>query len=146
MQKISILFFLLLLSLNIHAENCPSVNAIKTNKAVGWQPFDSDDGKPLTPAREAKLRHDVTQFALAEFSKVNNKNMMHCYYKDLNNAYLEAYFAKESVTLMKPSRYWYAVTGMMQCAAGAEKCQFQTLPAMQHRLADNGRITAPSRQ
>lgn len=135
MHKTFISFLLLLISTNLLAENCPSVNSIKTNKAAGWQAYDSDNGKPLTPEREVRLRHEITQFALAEFSRTNNKNMMHCYYKDQNNEYLEAYFAKESFSLLKPSRYWYAVTGMMQCAAGAEKCQFQTMPAMQHRLA-----------
>ncbi len=144
MNKVYILFSLLLLSHIAFAENCPSVDAIKSNKATGWQAYDSDDNKALTPARESRLRHSITQFALAELSKSHNKSMMHCYYKDQNNASLEAYFAKETTALMKPSKYWYAVTGRMECAAGADKCQFQTLPTMQHRLAQNERFSAPS--
>lgn len=137
MRQLTSILTLLTLCSNAMADICPSVQSLKNNKVSHWQAFDSDNGKPLTPIREARLKHQITQFALAEWSSKQDKNRIHCYYKNQNGSDLEAYFARNSTVQVKPSRYWYEVTGMMQCAAGADKCQFQALPEMQHRLAQN---------
>jgi hypothetical protein len=50
---------------------------------------------------------------------------------------MEAYFSRDSKLLVTPSKYWYKVTGMLHCAAGADKCQFQALPEMKSQLASN---------
>ena len=125
----------LLLSSSVFADNCPAVNEIKSSKAPHWKAFDSDNGKVLSAARQAKLKNAIVKFALAEWSNSSDKNTMHCYYNNAHGSSMEAYFAKDSVLPLKSSKYWYKVTGMMQCAAGADKCQFQSLPDMRHQLA-----------
>jgi len=116
---------------------CPSVQTLKSNQAKNWQAFDSDNGKPLSAVRETRLKLAITQFALAEWSSTKDKNRIHCYYKSQNGSNLEAYFAHHSTTKVSPSRYWYEVTGMLHCAAGVDKCQFQALPDVQRQFAQN---------
>lgn len=122
-------------SVTAFAASCPSVHDLTSKKYFHWQAYDSDSGRRLTPMREAKLKHDINQFALAEWTSTKDKSVIHCYYKNAHGSSMEAYFAKESVLPLKSSKYWYKVTGMMQCAAGADKCQFQSLPDMRHQLA-----------
>jgi hypothetical protein len=136
MNKSFFMIACLAISTHVYADTCPSVADLKTNKAKLWRAFDSDNGKPLPPAREARLKKEIVNFALAEWSHANNKSMMHCYYKNSDGSHIEEYFAKESISPKNNSKYWYPVTGMMQCAAGADQCQFQT-PAIKHQLAQN---------
>lgn len=118
-----------------NAENCPSVQDLQTNHTARWKAYDSDNDKPLSTARAEKLKHAVAHFAMAEWSNTKNKSTIHCYYNDQHGSAMEAYFAKDSTSPIKSSKYWYPVTGMMQCAAGAEKCQFQSLPGVEHQFA-----------
>ncbi len=118
------------------AEVCPSTQDLQTGKALYWKAFDSDNGKPLNAVREARLKSQIKNFALAEWANSHHKGSMHCYYKNESGSHLEAYFAKESISSIQPSKYWYEVTGMMQCAAGVDKCAFQALPTIR-QLAQN---------
>jgi len=130
-------FFCLILSSTALADSCPTVNDLQSGKALHWKAFDSDSGKPLATNRETRLKQEIRYFALAEWAHTKSKGSMHCYYKNESGSHLEAYFAKDSVTPMQPSKYWYQVTGMMHCAAGADKCAFQALPEMRQQLAQN---------
>ena len=137
MHKTIVAISCLIFSTNTFADICPSIQQLKNGKASYWKAHDSDDGKPLSAAREAKLKKAITKFAMAEWSNDKKKNIIHCYYNNAHGSAMEAYFAKESALPVKSSKYWYQVTGMMQCAAGADKCQFQVLPEMKHQLASN---------
>lgn len=103
---------------------CPSVKSIKAGKAGHWKAFDSDDDKPLSNLRTAKFRRDISRFSIAEWKKDKSRNAIHCYYSNDDGSTLEAYFAKDHYVPNIKSRYWYKVTGLMQCAAGADKCDF----------------------
>lgn len=111
-----------------YAETCPSVEDIKHQKlAAGWHAYDSEDGKPLPPARMAQLITYIDQFALAEWS--SNKRaggIIHCYYRDKHGSDLEAYFSKEHFKPDNGKNVWYQVSGHMHCAAGMDKCTFNT--------------------
>jgi hypothetical protein len=122
------------------ADSCPSAHELQSNHASRWKAYDSDDGQPLSAARTLKLQHSIAHFAMAEWSHSHNKNTIHCYYNNAHGSAMEAYFAKDSASPVKSSKYWYAVTGMMQCAAGADKCQFQSLPGAQQQFASNDPI------
>lgn len=135
MQKIIAAILFSTLTTTVFADACPSIKDLQSHHASHWKAFDSDDGKPLSTARDAKLRHAAAHFAMAEWTSSHDKNVIHCYYNDKHGSAMEAYFAKESALPLKSSKYWYNVTGMMQCAAGADKCQFQALPEMGHQLA-----------
>lgn len=135
MKKILVFTTGIMLSLNSIADTCPSVKMIKSSHHPHWQAFDSDNGKPLSAARTTRLKNEITQFALAEWTNERHKNIVHCYYKNMHGSMLEAYFARESTSPVAPSKYWYNVTGLMQCAAGADKCQFQILPEMKKQFA-----------
>jgi hypothetical protein len=139
MRFLILILFSLISSLSAYADHCPSVDTLKNNKAASWKAYDSDNNKLLSPQREAKLRKQIAQFAMVEWSNAKDKSSIHCYYKNEQGSNMEAYFARDSASPIKSSKYWYPVTGMMQCAAGADKCAFQTLPEMQHRLARNDR-------
>ena len=137
MKKSFIILGCYFLSVTTFAATCPSVHELTVKKESHWLAYDSDSGQRLTPTREAKLKHDINKFALAEWANTNDKSVIHCYYNNAHGSSMEAYFAKESVLPLKSSKYWYKVTGMMQCAAGADKCQFQALPEMTHQLASS---------
>ena len=132
-----IVFLSILIYTNAIADNCPSIEAIKNNRAKNWVAHDSENNKTLSTLRETKLRNDIQQFAIAEWAKTNNKNSIHCYYKNNDGSTMEAYFSKENTAIIKPSKYWYQVSGMMHCAAGSKNCEFQTLSGNQHQLAQN---------
>jgi hypothetical protein len=108
------------------AETCPSVKTIKSDRAKFWKAYDTDNNKPLSKERAARLRNEITSFSMAESSLTSNRNGVHCYYNNNNGSNLEAYYAQEKVLAIKPSKYWYPVTGQMQCAAGPDKCEFQS--------------------
>ncbi len=134
MKKI-IFIFCYFFSVAAFAASCPSVHDLLSKKENHWQAYDSDSGRRLSSIREAKLKHDIIKFAMAEWSNTNDKSAIHCYYNNAHGSSMEAYFAKDSVLPLKTSKYWYKVTGMMQCAAAADKCQFQMLPDATHQLA-----------
>lgn len=125
MYKAIALLFLLAQSTLVLADTCPSVTDIKHQKAAGWKAYDSDDSTRLSEKRAAKLRHAIEQFTLAEWSGDQNKSSIHCYYRDKNGSELEAYFSKNNFLPKDTHHYWYQVSGSMQCAAGANYCEFQ---------------------
>lgn len=106
------------------ADICPSVKEIKSGHTKHWKAYDSDNDKPLSNIRTARFRRDISKFSIAEWSNVKHNNAIHCYYSNDDGSTLEAYFAKDHYLPNKQSRYWYRVTGMMQCAAGADRCDF----------------------
>jgi hypothetical protein len=140
MQKLLVILLCIIYTTPACAEVCPAVDSLKSGKVKSWKAYDSDNNKPLSPAREARLRNEISHFSMAEFSQKNNKSVIHCYYNNNNGSNLEAYFAKENILAIKPSKYWYQVTGLTQCAASAERCEFQALPEMQQQLASNENI------
>lgn len=137
MNKLALLTYLIFATSITYADHCPSIKDIKANKASDWKAFDSDNHKPLSMLRETNLKHSIIHFALAEWSNANQKSSIHCYYNNANGSDMEAYFAKDSASPIQPSKYWYQVTGLMQCAAGSDKCGFQVLPGMKHQLVQN---------
>lgn len=106
------------------AATCPTVAAIKQQKAQGWLAYDSDDGSLLPAKRSEHIRHGIREFALAEWNE--KSNTIHCYYRDRNGSDLDAYFAKSHLMPAKANPYWYTVSGLMQCAAGEKACEFVT--------------------
>lgn len=120
------------------AETCPRVIDVKNNNLSGWKAFDSDDGSPLSAARETQFKKMVEQFALAEWKNGKNKlTSIHCYYRDKTGSSLEAYLAKDNFSPSnKPKSFWYKVSGFMHCAAGTDKCQFETRVLHQPQLAN----------
>lgn len=106
------------------AATCPTVAAIKQQKATGWLAYDSDDGSLLPEKRSRQIRRGISEFALAEWNEKSNS--IHCYYRDRNGSDLDAYFAKSHLMPAKTNRYWYTVSGLMQCAAGEQACEFVT--------------------
>lgn len=135
MKKFLLITTSMMISLNAIADTCPSIKMIKSSNHPHWKAFDSDNGKPLSITRTMRLKNEISEFVLAEWSSENHKNTVHCYYKNAHGSTLEAYFARESTSPATPSRYWYNVTGLMQCAASADKCQFQILPEMKKQFA-----------
>jgi hypothetical protein len=130
-------FCMLLLSQTSLAERCPSVSDIKQNSLNGWKAYDSDDGKPLSAARETQFKKMVEEFALAEWA--NNKKQLgsiHCYYRDNSGSNLEAYLAKDNFNpKADPHSFWYKVSGFMHCAAGMERCEFEHYILPKRQLA-----------
>jgi hypothetical protein len=124
------------LSTAAFSDICPSVKAVKTGKATGWRAYDSDDDKPLSNIRTAKFRKAISRFSIAEWSESKHKNSIHCYYSNNDGSTLEAYFARDHYLPNIKSRYWYKVTGLLQCAAGADKCDFTPETKEQKRLAE----------
>lgn len=124
------------------AERCPSVHDIKKNNLHGWKVFDSDDGKPLTAARETQFKNIVEQFALAEWT--NNKKQLgsiHCYYRDKTGSSLEAYLAKDNYhPRLGAKSFWYEVSGFMHCAASMEHCEFVNPLVADNNLAVKKKI------
>lgn len=114
------------------ADTCPSVKDIKGQSINGWKVYDSDDGTPLSSAREKEYKKTVEEFALAEWAnQQNRKGTMHCYYRDATGSSLEAYLAKDDFIPQNHKNYWYKVSGFMHCAAGMDKCRFD------HRVLNN---------
>lgn len=106
------------------AATCPTVNALKSNQATGWLAYDSDDGHLLTEKRDQTIRHNISEFALAEWSQ--KRQSIHCYYRDKNGSDLDVYFAKSHFTPANANHYWYNVSGYLQCAAGEQQCEFNS--------------------
>ena len=121
------------------ADICPTVKSIKSGKTHNWKAYDSDDDKPLSALRTAKFRNNISQFSIAEWSNSGKKGTIHCYYSNNDGSTLEAYFARDHYQPNTKSRYWYQVTGLLQCAAGADKCDFVPAPMTdkKKRLAEN---------
>lgn len=118
------------------AITCPTITDIKKNALDGWIAYDSDEHKPLSKTREAAFIRHAYEFALAEWvSEDKNRNAIHCYYRDTDGSTMEAYFSKDNFTPKNANRYWYQVSGFMQCAAGANHCEFEHLPMQPTRLA-----------
>lgn len=136
-KKLIIASSLVILCHTAFAETCPTVKDIKNNALIGWKAYDSDDGTPLSSAREASFKKDIEEFTLAEWANDKNKNnTVHCYYRDKSGSHLEAYFAKDN---FKPkvaaNSFWYKVSGFMHCAAEMEKCQFESHALTNTQLA-----------
>ena len=118
------------------AEQCPSVDQIRTNHLAGWKTLDSEDNTALTTRRLSQFRLKAEQFVLAEWATQPDSKktgMMRCYYRDKNGSTLEAYLVKSNFIPAEAGR-WYEVSGAMQCAEGNEACQFKQL-VTQTRLA-----------
>lgn len=127
-RKLIIAVGITLLSQHCLAETCPSVKDIKSNSLNGWNAFDSDDGTPLSSARETQFKKTIEEFALAEWKDAKDKGgSIHCYYRDSTGSNLEAYFAKDNFIPKKiANSFWYEVSGFMHCAAGMDQCEFET--------------------
>ncbi len=121
-----------------YAETCPSVKDIKSKHIAGWKAYDSDEGTPLSSARETEFKKIIEEFALAEWPSGKNKNnTIHCYYRDATGSSLEAYLAKDNVVPKNHQNYWYEVSGFMHCAAGMAQCEFdRSSLAQQKQLAN----------
>lgn len=119
------------------AETCPTVSDIKNNAIHGWKAYDSDDGTPLSAARETDFKKTIEHFALAEWSTTEGKHSaIHCYYRDSSGSSLEAYLAKDNFTpKIAANNFWYKVSGFMHCAAGMDKCQFENHALVKNQLA-----------
>lgn len=137
LKKIIVIVCGVVLSSASFADRCPSVNDIKHNALNGWKPYDSDDGKPLSIARETRFKKMVEEFALAEWATDHKlPGTIHCYYRDKTGSNLEAYLAKENFNpKMNLHNFWYKVSGFMHCAAGMEKCEFENRILPQRQLA-----------
>lgn len=123
-------------SASAFAEKCPTVDDIKHNRLRGWQLHDTDDGPVNSAKRIADYRAQIKQFALAEWENVNNKeNLMHCYYLDADGSNLNAFLAKKDFHPLDETKFWYTVTGSLQCTAGMDKCQFKSLASSERHLA-----------
>lgn len=109
-----------------HAEICPSVADIKKEILHDWKIYDSNDDKLLSVERVSSFKAQIKQFALAEWPDQDNKNeTIHCYYLNKDGSTMDAYLAKNNLRPEISQKYWYKVTGSMQCAAGMDKCIFQ---------------------
>lgn len=134
--RLLLLVILLLISKIVCAEVCPPVTAIQKNQLAGWTLLDSDDNKVLSKQREAVFRKDVQSFAMAEWtSQPNQAGKIRCYYRDKNGSNLDAYITKDHYSLTQASKYWYEVSGAKECAAGADKCGFQSIVMPNSRFA-----------
>ena len=135
-MQIILFLSLCLFSLPIFAETCPSVDEIKKPTLVDWKVVDSEDGKPLSAKRAARFKANAREFALAEWTDNGRKtNFIHCYYRDSTGSNLEAYLAKKNFLPENSKDHWYQVSGAMQCAAGYDKCEFNSLVMNQARMA-----------
>lgn len=118
------------------AETCPSIKALKKTALAGWTFYNSTDDKPLSTEREAFIKKQAKQLAVVEWTSQDGKTgSVHCYYMDKDGSHFDAYLAKENLTLSSARRYWYPVTGSMNCAAGISRCQFS-------RAINHGAIVA----
>jgi hypothetical protein len=126
MKKLIMSSIILLFSSLCVAETCPSVDTIKRDSLKGWKMYDSDDNTLVSAERLSHFKANIEQFILAEWEDENNKNnTVHCYYRDKDGSNLNAYLAKNNFRPDIAQKYWYKVTGSMQCTAGMDKCQFQ---------------------
>ncbi|HVE44855.1 MAG TPA: hypothetical protein VNC84_06955 [Gammaproteobacteria bacterium] len=122
----------MLLSAACLAEHCPSVQELQSPTFKGWQAYDSDDGALLSDAHTAQFKASAKAFALAEWETTGpKKGNIHCYYRDDNGSNLEAYFAKPHFMPANAQKMWYEVSGAMQCAVGADKCEFNVIHGTQ---------------
>jgi hypothetical protein len=137
LKRFLVMISFALLSQACLAERCPSVSDIKNNTINGWKAYDSDDGTPLSAARESQFKKIVEQFALAEWINVKNQpGSIHCYYRDSTGSSLEAYLSKDNFIPKKnPKSFWYEVSGFMHCAAGMDKCEFENHGLGKQQLA-----------
>lgn len=120
-----------------YAETCPTVKEIKNHSLSGWKAYDSEEGTPLSAAREARFENMAEQFALAEWKREKGlRSSIHCYYRDNSGSSLEAYLAKDNfIPKITNKSFWYQVSGYMHCAAGANNCPFETRNLIQQQLA-----------
>lgn len=117
------IFFLCQLSF---AETCLDTKNVKNNKLSGWKIIDSEDGLPLSAKRADQFRQDIEAFVLAEWMQDKN-NTVHCYYRNKDGYDMEAFLTKENFMPNNMQQFWYQVSGSMQCAAGAAKCEFKSI-------------------
>lgn len=118
-----------------YAQTCPTVADLKHGVPIGWKVIDTDDGGELSSGREVQFRQFAEEFALAEWVGHDSKTgSIHCYYRDKNGSDLEAYLTKDNFIPKNANHYWYQVSGSWQCAAGMDKCNFET-GFVQSRLA-----------
>lgn len=136
-KKLIVILGMLLFCPLVAAETCPSVDAIKKNTHLqGWKAFDSEDGTPLSAKREAQFKKNIEQFVLAEWVNRDSRlGTIHCYYRDNTGSDLEAYLAKNNFMPQDSKKYWYQVTGSLQCAAGMDECHFKKNILPQTKLA-----------
>lgn len=131
MKKWMLLMILTATIPNAWAETCPSVDTVKHSALTGWKAYDTEDQTPLSAKHFTQFQHEITRFVLAEWSTdKNKKGTIRCYYTDKDGSELEVYLAKSDLSLATAPTYWYSVSGSMHCAAGSDKCEFQT-PSIQ---------------
>lgn len=128
LKKLLLALTFVLFCQTVFAESCPSVSAIQNNLIAGWKAYDSVDGASLSSNRLINFKKEVSEFALAEWAvdSKTNTGEIHCYYRDQNGSDLEAYLEKTNLLPMNAANTWYDVSGFKHCAAGMEKCSFQS--------------------
>ncbi|MDR3490578.1 MAG: hypothetical protein P4M12_00880 [Gammaproteobacteria bacterium] len=129
MLKKIILLSTLLLSYNLtYAENCPTVNELKSNNLQGWQALKIDNALPLSSADVSRFTNTVENFALAEWMKDAPEGAAHCYYTGVNKSdphYLGVFLAKQHLAPKTISTAWHSMgMDIMLCHEGITECGF----------------------
>lgn len=133
--RLLLLILVLFLSKVVLADVCPLTKDIQNNHLTGWKLLDSDDDKALSLKRQSSFRKDVDSFAMAEWStSQKDAGKIRCYYRDKNGSSLDAYVTKDHYSLTG-NKYWYEVSGAKECAAGVERCGFQSIILPNSRFA-----------
>lgn len=114
------------------AETCPRIQDIKHHQLHAWKLYDSEENILLTGKRRVDFFSKIDHFALAEWAGHDKKNLgaIHCYYKDKNGSTLEAYLTKDHYSVKNDPEYWYPVSGLMECAADPNNCEFESQQAL----------------
>lgn len=124
-----------LFSMNVLSETCPTAFDVKHKDLKDWKIYDSDNGILLSKAREKTFKQNADVFVLAEWRRHGKDGAIHCYYRNKTGSVLEAYLAKDHFVPRNLAQVWYQVTGAMHCAAGMNRCQFNSISNKTKRLA-----------
>jgi hypothetical protein len=115
---------------NSFAETCPTISDIQTNYFNGWQTLNINTGEPVSTTTLENFKHNIHDFALAEWMQNAPEGAAHCYYQGLdkhNTNYLGVFLAKTNLRVDTASPNWQKITReIAQCRAGLQTCAFLT--------------------
>jgi hypothetical protein len=109
-----------------YSATCPTAVEFQLGLFNHWQAFNGDSGAPAKKDELEKVKVDVAQLALAEWSASALEGSAHCYYLGKNiEDYLSVYLAQANLTPDLEHSHWITVaTSTKQCYPENAVCLF----------------------